>query len=151
MNITIFKADSRRMLRLSAELAGHVWRLYLTRDMKMRKTQARDNDATKTFVALKNRLMAERGHRCELCGNVVTRYMQMHHVLPYITFPQYSEDDRNMLLLCVDCHHRVHDDPFLQADLMLRKGAELGVDVRAAYGNPPYFSGEKKVIVAENH
>lgn len=34
---------------------------------------------------------------------------------------------------------------------MLRLSAELGVDVRAAYGKPPYFSAGKNVIFAENH
>ncbi len=138
MNIKMFKADSRRMLRLSAEVAGHVWRLYLTRDMKMRKTQARDNDREKTIVLLKNALIKERGERCEICGVEVKKYMQMHHALPYERFPELADDRRNMMLLCPECHNEIHSNAYLQIDIMEKRGKALDVDVRAVYGNPPF-------------
>lgn len=54
-------------------------------------------------VRLRKQILAERGSRCEWCGNTKTR-IQLHHIVPY----RFSLDNskRNLLLLCIKCHGR---------------------------------------------
>lgn len=114
-------------------------RIYIT-NMRMRIRQKRDNTTHEQrklfFETVKDPLLKDRGC-CEMCGNKELSLLQVHHVLPYADFPYLERDLRNTILLCPNCHNKIHTNPFLNSGMILRKAEELGVDVKAVYGNPP--------------
>lgn len=115
------------------------WRMYLS-DVRMRRRQARDSrtDAQRRdfWERVKGPLMVRKGGQCEWCG--ARKELQVHHVLPYDHFPQLKEHPDNLMLLCADCHKKLHRNPFLDGSLIRAKAMELNVDWQAVYGNPPY-------------
>ncbi len=115
-------------------------RLYVTRNLRLKMTQPRDNLADKSPVlALRDQLREECGGRCQRCGRPFeVGHGEVHHILPVSRFPGLATDRRNVLLLCHRCHREIHTDPFLQSREITQKAAELGVDLQAAYGNTPY-------------
>lgn len=121
-----------------------IFRLYMTRNIRMKMTQPRDNAGKAALLELRDELRRERGCRCEMCGRPFDGFRgEMHHVLPVQHFPHLVAERRNVLLLCGSCHREIHGNPFLNGRMQLDKAAELDVDVRAAYGNPPYAAVHK--------
>lgn len=114
------------------------WRMYLS-DVRMRRRQARDNitkaEKRDFWERVKGPLMVRKGGQCEWCG--ARKELQVHHVLPYDHFPQLEEHPDNLMLLCADCHRKLHRNPFLDGSLIRAKAIELNVDWKAVYGNPP--------------
>lgn len=116
-------------------------RLYMTRNLRLKMTQPRDNGGKSAILALRDRLREERGGRCECCGKRLDyehERGEMHHILPVSHFPEFQADLRNVELLCARCHKEYHGNPIAWSRQILRKAAELGVDLKAAYGNTPY-------------
>ncbi len=73
------------------------------------------------------------GH-CEICGKTVDyKGSQLHHVLPYCRMSQFAIDERNVLLLCHDCHQEIHSNPMKQVEMMQAKAKEVGVDLKDYY------------------
>jgi len=82
-----------------------------------------------------DRLRAEKHVRsngkCELCGKQLRRGdCELHHTLPYTSFPKYRYDLRNVMLLCRDCHLTLHHNSYMQIESMERKAREYGFDLR---------------------
>lgn len=46
---------------------------------------------------------------------------------------QFATDERNVLLLCHDCHQEIHSNPLKQVEMMQKKADELGVDLKDFY------------------
>lgn len=141
MNAFFFRQGSALDMRLTLPLGRFgVWRLCLTRNMRLRRSQYRGS-LPGHMIALKQSLRDERGDRCEICGRPFGKDVlaQLHHVLPYAYFPGLREDRRNLQVLCRRCHEALHHDPFRLVDTMQAKAAELGLgDVRRVYANPPF-------------
>ena len=116
------------------------FRLYLT-DKRMRVRQEREKmskeDRDYFWHNIKGPLLEERGC-CEMCGCSDRRKLQVHHILPYAEFPQLDGDFRNMMILCQDCHFKLHRNPFASGLMMVSKAKELNIDIKAVYGNLPY-------------
>ena len=140
MNAYVFRKGSALDMRLTVHLGRlGCWRLALTRNMRLRRSQYRD--AVPGMIALKDALREERGDRCEICGRPFGKRLlpNLHHVLPYAYFPGLREDRRNLQVVCRQCHEALHHDPFRMVEAMQAKAAELGVDdVRHAFANPPF-------------
>lgn len=71
------------------------------------------------------------GRICDVCGKEGS--VVIHHVLPYSKFPQFEKDFRNLMLVCPDCHHKIHNNPFLESRMICDKAKELGVDISEVY------------------
>ena len=83
---------------------------------------------------VKERLYKEHDGRCPHCGRKFGQdAMEMHHVLPYARFQDLINDERNMILLCHDCHKEIHCNPWRNIRLMEQKASELGIDLGERY------------------
>lgn len=69
---------------------------------KLRKEYDRERNEAKSK---KNRLIRERGSRCEICG-VEPEIVDIHHKTPLAAGG--TGDDENLILLCEDCHKKQH-------------------------------------------
>ena len=88
----------------------------------------------KLILQAKQRLYKEHDGRGPHCGRKFDLdVMELHHVLPYARFQDLINDERNLLLLCRECHKEVHCNPFLNIRLMQAKAAELGIDLHERY------------------
>lgn len=71
---------------------------------------------------------------CEVCGRpIALDDADMHHVLPYAEFPQYGTNPQNLDLLCEDCHHTIHMNPYENLRRMEQKAREFGFDLKEYY------------------
>ena len=83
------------------------------------------------------------GDPCHICGKPIDyKYSQLHHVLPYSRMGQFATDERNVLLLCHDCHQEIHSNPLKQVEMMQKKADELGVDLKDFYDYGNIGSGK---------
>ena len=111
------------------------WRLYLTRNIKLKQRNKRDSTYytfnTKDF---RKHCYERSGHKCEICGQEVTwKNNELHHILPINRFPQFAMDERNMQCLCHSCHKDIHCDPYKTIRQMEAKAKELGIDLKEYY------------------
>ena len=68
---------------------------------------------------------------CGRCGK--------KHTEPFESFKVpdgWREHERNMPLLCPECHNHIHKDPFIQTRMIEEKCKELGVNVSDYYDTP---------------
>ena len=111
-------------------------RFYVTWDFRLKNSQTRDRktDHWKAYK-IKERIYKLRDHKCEMCGKEFKRMScaQVHHVLPWWRFRQFEFDDRNLLLVCNDCHKEINNNPFLDCTLQEAKAKELGVNLKDYY------------------
>ena len=70
---------------------------------------------------------------CEFCGINVRTKGQIHHILPYSLFPKLLNDTNNMLFLCKRCHNEVHNNPYLNIQLMENKAKEYNINIKKYY------------------
>ena len=64
-----------------------------------------DNRRRVTAVTKKKkRLIKQRGNSCQMCG--ATGTLHAHHITPMSDGG--TDDDSNLLLVCADCHLKVH-------------------------------------------
>lgn len=91
-------------------------------------------DERKKMFKFKSRFFKFNNGCCPHCGRKFKiDGMELHHVLPYSRFRELFNDERNMILLCHDCHKEVHCNPFLNIKLMENKASELGIDLNTRY------------------
>ncbi len=113
------------------------WRLYFT-NVRMKKMNpsnlARKGFYSSSMQAKKRRMFANSGGKCELCGRKMKREeMQLHHILPYSEFPQYGMNPSNLEMVCEDCHHAIHLNPYISLRRMEQKAREFGFDLAEHY------------------
>jgi 5-methylcytosine-specific restriction endonuclease McrA len=56
------------------------------------------------YDQLRNQVLRRDDWRCQICGS--TRNLQVHH--KRLRSQQGSDDELNLITLCVDCHEEVH-------------------------------------------
>ena len=114
-----------------------LWRLYITKNMRLKNSQQRDNDQTRGLIKLKERIISQRSElKCEICGTPIQHFKQaqLHHILPYCIFPQLRDEEKNVMICCCDCHKEIHcKNPFLNIKLMKEKAKEFGIDLKEHY------------------
>jgi len=111
------------------------WRLYLTRNIRLRKRGNRDSmDNVFNRTAFRKHCYERSGHKCEFCGKELTwETNELHHILPLHRFPQFAMDERNMMCLCHSCHKDIHCDPYKEIRQMEQKAKELGINLKDYY------------------
>ena len=112
------------------------WRLYLTHNFRLKNSQSRDQDRNHNgIVKVKDSLWKKHNGCCQICGKQIEKYSasQVHHILSWWRFPQYEKDERNLLLLCRDCHSHIHKDPFVETRMIIEKAKELNVNLKDYY------------------
>ena len=120
----------KRMLRIGK------LRLYLTWDYRLRNSQQRDQERNHNgIVKVKETLWHKHEGHCQMCGKKIDRYgsSQVHHIINWFRAPQFETDERNLMLVCRDCHKRIHTEPFLECHLIEDKCKELGVEIKDYY------------------
>lgn len=112
--------------------------VYITdKDCKLRKRQKRDvgfqtkKERKEYFLKHKWPVIQNRGGRCEMCGS--NEHLTIHHILPVGKFPEYMDEERNMVAVCPKCHREIHNNPFLMCDMIKQKAEEFGIDYKQAY------------------
>lgn len=111
------------------------WRIYITKNIKMKVRNKRD-ETRKVFnvYAFRKHCYERSGHRCEICGKYIAwDDTQLHHILPFNRFPHLSMDERNMQILCRDCHKEIHCDPYKEIRQIESKAKELGINLKDYY------------------
>lgn len=109
------------------------WRLYLAncRMKKMNPSNAARRSVSTAITAYKNRHYRLNGGVCDVCGKKVDRdEIQLHHVLPFYEFPQYGTNPSNMELVCPDCHHSLHLNPYANLERMEQKAQHFGFNLQ---------------------
>ena len=111
-------------------------RFYLTWNYRLKNSQQRDQTRNHNgIVKTKEILWKKHDGRCQICGKKIDKYghSQVHHVLSWWRFPEYETDERNLLLLCRDCHSHIHKEPFLECKMIDDKCKELGINLKEYY------------------
>lgn len=109
-------------------------RVKMREPSKMRWQYADDGHGTSPMKKLKRTAYSRTDGRCEICGKSIDyKYSQLHHILPYSRMGQFATDERNVLLLCHECHQEIHSNPLKQVEMMQKKADELGVDLKDFY------------------
>lgn len=120
----------KRMLRIGK------LRFYLTWNYRLKNSQQRDQTRNHNgIVQVKNMLWKKHDGHCQICGKKIEKfgYSQLHHILNWWRFPEYETDERNLLLLCSDCHSHIHKEPFLECKMIEDKCKELGINLKDYY------------------
>lgn len=112
-----------------------LWRFYVTKNLRLKNSQTRDNNDVNERTALKKIVWQHCNESCEMCGKKLKyKHSQLHHILPYCKFPQYQDDPKNALILCGDCHKEIHVmNPFLQIKMMKSKAKEYHIKLKDYY------------------
>lgn len=124
------KKHFKRMLRIGK------LRFYVTWNYRLKNSQARDQERNHNgIVRLKEKLWRKHDGHCQICGKKIDKFghSQLHHVLSWWRFPQFETDERNLMLLCRDCHSHIHREPFLETRMITEKANELGIDLKEYY------------------
>jgi len=124
-NLPKRKRHFKRMLRIGK------LRFYVTWDYRLKNSQTRDQNRNHNgIVQVKEALWKKHDGTCQMCGRKIDKFghSQLHHVLQWWRFPQFESDERNLLLLCRDCHNEIHKDPLAMAKATIEKCEELGID-----------------------
>ena len=106
------------------------WRFYLA-NCRMKKMAPSDAARHHRFYAAalkarKKRLFAK-SDTCDICGRKMSiENLQMHHILPYAEFPQYGTNPANLEMVCDECHHTIHQNPYVNLQRMEQKAQEMG-------------------------
>ena len=62
----------------------------------------------KKWLRLKEEIYNERGRECEICGSQIG--LNVHHILPRSEYPSLNFDKENLIILCKDCHKKMHEE-----------------------------------------
>lgn len=108
------------------------WRLYITHHCALKQKEKHQPRHRNEMAELKSKLVMQRGQVCELCGKPIEKYCktQIHHIIPWNRYPEGELDDRNLMVLCSECHAEVHANPILNAGLIYQTATKIGVDVK---------------------
>ena len=71
---------------------------------KRAKEKQRERRTNAVGQRKRNALIGKRGNKCQMCG--ATGTLHAHHILP--VSKGGSDDDDNLLLVCVACHKKIH-------------------------------------------
>lgn len=118
------------------------WRLYIA-NCRMKKMSSAGVKRTMKFYGdaiakMKRRHYKQNGGCCDHCGRKLKMDdVQLHHILPYAEFPQYGLNPANVEIVCDDCHHTIHQNPYANLRHMEQKAQEFGFDLIT------YFEGKK--------
>lgn len=119
------------------------WRFYIAncRLKKMNPSQLRKSRFYgEAMAAIKKRRYKQNGGTCDLCHcKVMMDDVELHHVLPYAEFPQYGMNPANLEMVCADCHHTIHMNPYINLRRMELKAQELGFSLSE------YFCSKKNI------
>ncbi len=129
-NLPMKKKHFKKMWRIGG------WRLYLTHNFRLKNSQARDQQRNHNGILdVKERLWQKHDGHCQICGKKIKKFSasQIHHVLNWWRFPEYETDERNLLLLCLECHSHIHKEPFVETRMILDKCMELGINPKDYY------------------
>ena len=113
------------------------WRLYLTHNFRLKNSQSRDQERNHNGIVDAKRIKwAKTDGHCEICGVKIEKFnrVEIHHILPWWRFPKFETDQRNLLILCHDCHQTIHRNPFIECKMITEKCKELGIDYQDYYG-----------------
>lgn len=124
------KKHFKRMLRIGK------LRFYVTWDFRLKNSQSRDQERNHNgIVRLKEKLWMKHDGHCQICGKKIDKFghSQLHHVLSWWRFPLFETDERNLMLLCRDCHSHIHREPFLETRMIKAKADELGINLKDYY------------------
>ena len=72
------------------------------------------------WIRIRDRVRARDKYTCQVCGAVETnRQHDVHHKIPFRTFPSYVEANRldNLTTLCPSCHHKVEQNVRMKSGL----------------------------------
>ena len=111
-------------------------RFYVTWNYRLKNSQARDQKRDHNgIVKTKETLWEKHNGCCQICGKKIDKFghSQVHHILSWWRFPQFETDERNILLLCRDCHNNIHREPFLQCKMIEEKAKELNINLKEYY------------------
>ena len=62
----------------------------------------------KRWLQLKSKVLFERGRKCEICDS--NFLINIHHILPRAEYPELTFDGENLMVLCEECHKKIHGD-----------------------------------------
>lgn len=119
---------------------GHL-RIYVTWNWRL-KTRNKRDVINNTLNIRKHRqnVYNRAGGKCELCGSSIgMKDMQLHHVLPILTFKKYASNERNMMCLCGKCHRMIHNNPFKNCKMQEMKAEEFGIIISDYYENESMY------------
>lgn len=104
---------------------------------KMRKKCARRFDDDNGFKSWKKDVikpLRKRSQmRCEICGKK-DAHLVAHHLLPYSRFNKYRTDLDNLIFICNDCHSEIHQNPFINRDIIIKECERRNINYRDYYG-----------------
>ena len=129
------KVNAKGTFKKSFKILG----LYLTISncrVKKRITDGytRKHGDNRRMFKIKQRVFQSGNGCCPLCGRKFDfREMELHHVLPLARFQDLIFDERNIMLLCHECHKEIHCNPYRNIRLMESKAAELDIDLNERY------------------
>lgn len=124
------KKHFKRMLKIGK------LRFYITWDFRLKNSADRTrSEKHEELVELKHKRWDETCGHCEMCGKKLAKYKksELHHILPWFLFKEYEADEKNVLLLCHNCHRDIHQNPFLNAKLIERKAKECNINLKDYY------------------
>lgn len=120
----------KRMLRIGK------LRFYVTWNYRLKNSQRRDQERNHNgIVKVKEMLWKKHDGHCQICGKKIDKFghSQLHHILSWWRFPQFETDERNLMILCRDCHNNIHKEPFVQTKMIKEKADELGINLKEYY------------------
>lgn len=112
------------------------WFIYASREklrFRLDYVQNRGNLSAR-LKGLRNRRYKKLKGCCETCGRPGEKeQFQLHHILPYATFPELAKKDWNLVMLCPCCHYFIHNNPLWQSQMMQRVAREHGINLEQVY------------------
>lgn len=101
--IKLQKTD--RYLRIKLWALNVYFSLY---PLSVRKSNEKKRDDKNRRISLKRQLLSEIGY-CQKCGEVLTwDTASIHHKVPTSIHPELRYNRSNLMLLCTECHIRLH-------------------------------------------
>lgn len=94
-------------------------------DCKMKKRSTKGRISPRKIGKFKKKVLSSSSCVCADCG--CPTGLELHHILPQSQYPQYACDRRNVMLLCHDCHEKLHKDLIRMAEMAKEKMGELGI------------------------
>ena len=67
------------------------------------------------------------GNHCMICGKY-DEHCSIHHILPRNTYPELAGCRENLIFICEECHKRIHQNPYINLPMMVKKMKQLGVE-----------------------
>lgn len=81
-----------------------------SREFHFFKCQAKIDFYTKRkeMLILKSKVLYMSNGKCENCGD--DENVEVHHILHVSEYPEFYMEEENMMVLCRDCHIKIHDN-----------------------------------------